>query len=534
MYIASRAHSPLPQQRFLHGTASPPAGGYRRCGVGLGGLPGASGAPPPRASPRQASDVAAERLFGSLSSLQGSTSYLVGQTDSGICSPGVRRLSPSRSSTAIADCSGTWQPPVSRQQPTSSCSAESPRWKPSSGASLTPSKLSTSTGDAGGPAHRSSPLRSRPSAVGAPLASESPRLRQAALRASDSSPCLGESPRIRVMPPPRHSPRGGGLVAESPRRQTLQAFPHVVASPAAAAAAAAEEGRRGHHDFAGSSSLGGLVGASAASSSGGQLAPLTSARSSGLRCQWPRHELAEKDCAMMTTWRREVEPTLAQSLQSAHAPYVWLDPETSCMGDNDGIGSSVTKSFTFAEFKAGWDHPDLSDFTVWCMQQPGPQLRTAPCFRDGASLTQARTTASTYTPRVRCAHARPVSAADGSLPLGGCSDSQRRSSSLEKGAAATQGARSAESPRPLLSRQNTCENTSKACSPARDNVIRVTSKCRSASFGSLGTASPGTAGTAEARLRGREPKIGGQAVLLRNDARRPPLVPQQRLCFSAR
>jgi len=85
--------------------------------------------------------------------------------------------------------------------------------------------------------------------------------------------------------------------------------------------------------------------------------------------------IAGQDACTMTDWFTGFEQPLSLSFPDARCPYPWLDPVA--QGPDLEVLDAFDKPWKFADFKAEWDHPDLSNFSSWLEERTSSHKQRA-------------------------------------------------------------------------------------------------------------------------------------------------------------
>lgn len=82
-----------------------------------------------------------------------------------------------------------------------------------------------------------------------------------------------------------------------------------------------------------------------------------------LRVSWPSLEIDRADVEALNWWFSEVESHLASALPDARCPFPWLQGVDGAQVDE--VLEELSDSFTFKDFRKGWNHADYSEFPKW-------------------------------------------------------------------------------------------------------------------------------------------------------------------------
>mmetsp|Transcript_5798 Transcript_5798/g.10401 ORF Transcript_5798/g.10401 Transcript_5798/m.10401 type:complete len:287 (-) Transcript_5798:72-932(-) len=82
-----------------------------------------------------------------------------------------------------------------------------------------------------------------------------------------------------------------------------------------------------------------------------------------LRVSWPNLEIERMDMEAMAWWFSEVEASLAMSIPDARCPFPWIQDMDAVQADE--VLEELSDSFTFKDFKKGWNYADYAEFPSW-------------------------------------------------------------------------------------------------------------------------------------------------------------------------
>eukprot|EP00438_Fugacium_kawagutii_P011723 Skav222897 [mRNA] locus=scaffold1489:10850:14193:+ [translate_table: standard] len=83
-----------------------------------------------------------------------------------------------------------------------------------------------------------------------------------------------------------------------------------------------------------------------------------------MRVSWPSLEIERADVEAMDWWFSEIESQLAL-VPDTRCPYPWLQQYP----DLKEVEKELTSSFTFQDFKQGWNFADFSNYSIWYEEQ---------------------------------------------------------------------------------------------------------------------------------------------------------------------
>eukprot|EP00435_Cladocopium_sp_Y103_P052624 s567_g16.t1 len=93
--------------------------------------------------------------------------------------------------------------------------------------------------------------------------------------------------------------------------------------------------------------------------------PRSTQRHMSMRVSWPSLEIERADVEAMEWWFSEMESQLAVAVPDARCRYPWFQQYP----DLREVEKELTSSFTFDDFKQGWNFVDFSNYSSWYEEQ---------------------------------------------------------------------------------------------------------------------------------------------------------------------